>query len=242
MAISIKYLLLICLFFGCLQAHAQFGLGFQFLGYGFSHDRGTDENGTKVAYHQPPGGSGLGIQGYYIFRRRMRFILSLSAMNTRRERTEYDFIDSHSNHEIAYFDIQHPFSAKHLEFQYAFTGNFVDKGLKFFGIGALAGNTYHYALDHGTYVKLPDGTTLSEIAPIQVRKYRGLSLEAGLGLEYAFNPTTHLFASLRMGTGRKTKYSEAKLNSGYLLPDTFSPSYISTEIGMRFNLHKKNRT
>jgi hypothetical protein len=237
---GLQHLLFICLFACTYTASAQqFGLGFQFLGYGFSHDQGTDENGAKVAFHQPPGGSGLGIQGFYILKQRMRFIFSLSAMNTRRERTEYDFTDPHSNTKIFYYDVQHPFSAKHLEFQYAFTGNFIDKGLKFFGIAALAENTFRYTMNHGSYTKLPDGTIISETAPIQVRKYRGVSLEAGLGLEYAFNPTTHLFVSCRLGTGRKTKYSSAKLNNGYLLPDVFSPSYISTEIGMRFNLHKK---
>ena len=170
----------------------------------------------------------------------MRFVLSLNAMNTARERTEYNFIDARSNPETIYFDVQHPFSAKRLEFQYAFRHNFMEKGLTFFGIGAIAGNTYHYSMNHGAFVKLPDGTILSEMFPVQVRKYRGLSLELGLGMEYAFNPTTHLFFDCRVGTGRETKYKADKLNSGYLLPDRYSPSYIATEFGMRFNLHGKH--
>jgi hypothetical protein len=222
------------------NAQAQFGLGFQFNGYSFLNGLGTDEFGNTISYRSPKGGSGLGIHGYYLLKKRMRLILSLNAMNTPRERTDYNFLDAHSNPQTYYFDIQHPFSARRLEFDYAFTRNFSDKGLCFFGLGAIAGNTYHYTMDHGIFAKQPDGRVFWEKYPLQVRKYRDLSLEAGLGLEYAFNMNTHLFIDSRVGSGRKTKYLEEKLQSGYLLPDHFSPAYVTTEFGMRFRLHKKH--
>lgn len=237
---SIKHLLLVCIMACSSEAYAQFGLGFQFNGYRFLSTQGTDEFGNTISYRSPKGGSGLGIHGYYLLKPRMRFILSLNAMNTPRERTDYNFTDAHSNPQTYYFDIQHPFSARRLEFDYAFTKNFKDKGLCFFGLGAIAGNTYHYTLDHGIFAKQPDGRVFWDKYPLQLRKYRALSLEAGLGLEYAFNINTRLFIDSRIGTGRKTKYLEQKLQSGYLLPDRFSPGYITTEFGMRFRLHKKH--
>lgn len=233
-----KYLLALCLLAASVKAHAQYGLGFQFLNYGFDTAPGTDETGAPVPWKTPKNGSGLGLKGYYIIRPRMRIDLSLNAMNTHRQRTVYDFTAPNTPTIELFYEVEHPFSNLRAEFDYAFTHNFTEKGFTFFGLGGFSANTYHYMVHYGTYLAGNKDAPILGRYPYQSARYHGISLELGLGIEYAFNKTTRLFLDSRIGTGEHTKYIRENLHEGRLLPENFYPGYLCIELGMRFNLHK----
>ena len=125
-----------------------------------------------------------------------------------------------------------------LDFNYAFTHNFLTRGFTFYGLAGFAYNSYNYSTSYGISGASQSGvSTISE--PTQNRTYTSASLSLGLGLEYNFNYRTHLYLDLRYCSGENTNFSSNNLNNGDFLPNNFDPGYVVSALGMRFMLGPK---
>lgn len=233
---NLRTLLFICLACCCFQLKAQFGLGFQFPAYSFLNTEGADETGTKVGFFTPSVANGFGINAHYIIQPKMRVCLSLNYLGTSKTKTTET--DVSTGQPITVFiNTQAPLSSVHAEFQYDIVHNFVDKGFSFYALGGFAFNDYSYTTNWGGTQLSPPYATVTSAD--QNRSYGSVALELGLGIEYAFNKTTHLFLDLRGGTGQQTTYKTSNLSQLNLLPESFNPAYVAGALGMRFNINSK---
>jgi opacity protein-like surface antigen len=230
---NLKTLLFVCLACCCFQLKAQFGLGFQFPSYTFFNDEGVDETGTKVGFFTPSSAGGIGINAHYIIKPKMRVCLSLNYLNTTKSQTTATDVSTGQPINV-FINVQTPLTSVHAEFQYDIVHDFVDKGFSFYALGGLAFNNYNYTTNWGGTQLNPPHQTVTSVD--QTRSYGSVALELGLGIEYAFNKTTHLFLDVRGGTGQQTTYKTSNLSTLSLLPETFNPAYVAGAIGMRFNI------
>jgi hypothetical protein len=227
-------IILIC----TLSAKAQFSIGFQFPGVTWNQNYGTDENGIRPGYYTPKSGSGIGIHGNYLLKPKLRLTLMFDFVGTGAVETDSSFTMGGSNYTI-YKTASHPANFTRIDLQYAFTRNFIEKGLTFYGDAGVAINSYSYTVETGQKIYRPDGSAQYTKSKSETRNYNGNSISFGLGLEYTFTYRTHLYLDLRFATGQQPYFSSNNVAAGNFLPDGFNPPYSSLALGMRFTLGKK---
>ncbi len=224
-------------FLWSIRSYSQYGVGIQLSSVSWLDNQGYTENGEASGFYSPTQGNGFAFEGHYIIKPKMRVVLNLEYEFTNNEKTVHDTVINGQNYQ-EYVYVSDPAFILRAEFNYAFTHNFIDEGFTFYGLGGLAVNTYSYSSYYGASTTGPSGNTTSSNSATQSKFYGGLSAAIGLGIEYAFNPKIHIFLDLRGCTGETTHFSSANLGSSNpdILPNNFNPGYISSAIGLRYNL------
>ncbi len=229
-----KILTSFCIIFvWSIRSYCQFGVGVQASSVSWLDNQGYTEDGKSTGFYSPGQANGFALEGHYIIKPKMRVRLNLEYEFTNNEKTIYDTTIGGHKYE-KFVNVNDPVLILRAEFDYAFTHNFVSKGFTFYGLGGLGVNTYFYSSDYGSSA---DGVN-GYIPPAQSKLYTGLSASIGLGIEYEFNQRIGLFLDARGCTGATTHFTMANLQNSNpnLLPNNFNPAYISSVIGVRFNL------
>jgi opacity protein-like surface antigen len=218
------------------KSKAQFGVGFN-VGYvNWFENQGYTEDGQGTGFYSPKSGYSGGIEAFYMIKPKMRVNLALDVVRpVALQTTQHYYLGSPS---YVYVNIGHPAYLWRADFQYDIVNDFKSNGLSLYALAGAAFNWYNYSTTYGTIIPGSGGTTYTSTAPDQIKNYNGFSGSLGLGVEYAFSYSTHVFLEARACTGDKTHFNTSNLENDNFLPNNFNPMYSKIALGMRFNFGK----
>jgi hypothetical protein len=210
----------------------QFGMGINIGSVNWLSTQGVTEDGNAASINSPATGFAYGLEVFYTVKPRIRVNLRMDAVSTLDSNTYSNNGSSDNDTKV-----NNSGAMLHMEMQYALYHNFFDKGFTIYALAGFAVNTYFYRSKYTEhYPGRPGSTAHTFYGQEQTRTYNSVSVSVGMGMEHAFNYSTHVFLDVRLCPGQSTKFNSGKIQQNDFLPDNFNPSYVVAAIGLRLNL------
>jgi hypothetical protein len=237
---KIKHFFVIILLLTCQNGNAQFGIGFHCGLANWLNTTGYTENGKPVEFTTPQNGTFIGLEATYVIKKKIRIDLSADFVNNdfQVSTVSTPYTDNFGMRVTNTTSVKHPANFIWIESQYALKNDFLKQGFSISILGGLGYNIYNYSTSYVSNAHSQTGTPHYVSYGPYNKTYSGLSFCFGSGIEYALNYTTHIFIDLRLCSGAETNFDTTSPEYNQYQPENFNPFYLSTALGLRFNLNE----